>query len=182
MELQDALAQAKLSQFYEQFKDAGCEEIADVAGMDDAAILALGLKDVQLKRLRRTFEKQGGAKAAEAIPVAYAAPAQMSPQALANQQAMMNERTAPSAQQAALNQQLLLPQQNLSQQVTVVAPTMAFQQPPGCCCKFWCPCLAVCCHEGCTCNLCGALCFGCLFTSCCWTPQTIPVGVTDMER
>ena len=102
MELQGALAQAKLSQFYEQFKDAGCEEIADVAGMDDAAILALGLKDVQLKRLRRTFEKQGGAKAAEAIPVAYAAPVQMSPQALANQQAMMNERTAPSAQQAAL--------------------------------------------------------------------------------
>ena len=70
------------------------------------------------------------------------------------------------------------------QQVAVVAPTMAFQQPPGCCCRFWCPCLAVCCHEGCTCNLGGALCLGCLFTTFCWTPQTIPLPVTatDMER
>lgn len=48
---------AKLLPHLQKLKDEGYEELADLDEADDADILDLGLKKVELKRLRRYLNK-----------------------------------------------------------------------------------------------------------------------------
>ena len=55
--LEEFLSGAKLLPHFKKLKDEGYEELADLDEADDADILDLGLKKVEVKRLRRYLDK-----------------------------------------------------------------------------------------------------------------------------
>ena len=67
-----------------------------------------------------------------------------------------------------------------NQQVIVAGGHTMLKEPPGCCCKFWLPCCAVFCHEGCTCNLCGVIWIPC-FAMCCWV-RSLPLAIQPQNH
>ena len=187
------LAEAKLAQHHAALQAAGCEDGRDLDQMSDEELQALGLKLVETRRLRRTLARLDQAAASERLSAGLtSAPSVQALSVLAkpveaaecavttthNQlfdaQPPQSERSLPLPRPQAqaspalpVQQQLLVPQPP----TTIMLDSSHYQQGPHCCCKLWCPCLSVLCHEGCSCNLCGALVFCCCFTVCCWTPK-----------
>ena len=52
--LSDFLASARLKQYEHALRDLGCTEVADLAHVDEAACIEIGMKKIEIKRLLRT--------------------------------------------------------------------------------------------------------------------------------
>ena len=52
--LSDFLASARLKQYEHALRDLGCREVADLAHVDEAACIEIGMKKIEIKRLLRT--------------------------------------------------------------------------------------------------------------------------------
>ena len=173
---------AKLSKYEAQLRDFGCEEQADLAAMEDSELKGLGMKGPEIRRLRRalcppksesTRKSSGGMSeplVASAVPIMASNGGYHHQQ----QQPMMNNQ--PMMNQPMMNQ----PVMTNNQQVIVAGGHTMLKEPPGCCCKFWFPCCAVFCHEGCTCNLCGVFWIPC-FAMCCWV-RSLPLAVQPQNH
>jgi hypothetical protein len=56
--VKDLLAKASLTQFQEKFEELGVLDVEDLAMMDEAELTALGLTQVQIRRMRRFSEQE----------------------------------------------------------------------------------------------------------------------------
>ena len=113
-------------------------------------------------------------------PVLPPPPGQADPNTAFLQQQMLLQQQAQASQNAMMAGALSAKSNGAAQPVIInnnnnnssnCGPVVvAGAAPPSFCCRLCCPICAVCMHEGCTCNVCGAFFFGCCFTLCCWQP------------